>query len=95
MIDELLTELGDDSEDFTDQEVEQAIVAPSVDKMIAHLRDVRCPQCGGPIEVKGGHALRRRVPHLYGRMQLICAEQHEHPIVFRLDWLQGSSSVSA
>lgn len=87
---ELPSELDDDSEDLTDAEVEHAIIVQSEDKLVAHLRSARCTQCAQPIETQG-HALRRRAPFMYGRMTLVCAQRHEQPIVFRLEWLHGSS----
>lgn len=91
MIDLLPPELGDDSEDFSDAEVAQAIAMPNADRMISHLRNVRCPECSTPIEV-GSHALRRRAPFFYGRMVARCIDHHEHTIIFRLDWMQPGSS---
>ena len=90
MID-LPPELGDDSEDFSDAEVAQALPMPSADRLISHLRDVQCPQCAGPIEGRA-HALRRRAPFFYARMVARCAERHEHTIIARLDWMQHGSS---
>jgi hypothetical protein len=92
---EIPAELGDDSEDFSDEEVALAVALPSVDRVIAHLRELRCSQCGQsmvPIE----HALRRRVPSLYWRMRLRCAvspKAHHDPVlvIIRADWLQESS----
>lgn len=88
MID-LPVELGDDSEDLTDQEVERAIALPNVDRVIAHLRDLCC-ECSKSVQpVK--HELRRRTPSLYWRMQLKCGLGHEMKVVFRIDWLHEST----
>jgi hypothetical protein len=83
-------ELGDDSEDFTDDEVAQALPATNGEDMIRQLREMRCPQCQERIAATK-HALRRRAPFFYGRMLLQCLHQHSKSIVFRLDWLHESS----
>jgi len=88
---EIPAELGDDSEDFSDEEVALAVALPSVDRVIAHLRDLRCPQCEqGMAAIE--HALRRRVPSLYWRMRVQCAAHHDPVLVIiRADWLHESS----
>lgn len=87
---DLPIELENDSEDLTDEEVKSAISVASVDAMINVLRETRCSQCNQPIEVVS-QALRRRVPFLYNRVILHCAENHDQVIIFRTDWLPGSS----
>jgi len=83
-----IPELEDDSEDLTDEEVESAIAVANVDAMLKRLRDARCPECEKEIEVFA-HALRRRVPFLYARMDLQCQKEHSHTIIFRADWLSS------
>ena len=85
--------LGDDSEDFSDGEVDLAVVLPSLDRVIAHLRELRCPQCKqGMAAIE--HARRRRAHLTYWRMRMQCAEQHDSVlVVIRADWLQQDGDV--
>jgi hypothetical protein len=85
---EIPPELEEDSEDFTDQECEQAIAVPSVDAMLKHLHGVRCPECEGTVEFDE-HALRRRAPFFYARMEMRCGKGHNGKIIFRADWLSS------
>lgn len=95
MID-LPIELGDDSEDLTDEQVENAIAVPGAEQMLKHLREMRCCECQEKVSVvRNGHALRRRTPFLYGRMIVRCENNHEKTIAFRLDWLAAMQHGSS
>jgi len=84
----LPSELEEDSEDLTDAEVETAVAVPSVDAMLERLRQLRCQECDGEVEVNA-HALRRRTPFFYARMGFRCTNGHDGNIVFRADWLSS------
>lgn len=88
--DDLPANLGDDSEDLLDAEVEQAKEIASIEALLAHLKETRCATCEQPIETSR-HALRRRAPHMYWRMTLRCAAAHETKLVVRADWLSQES----
>jgi uncharacterized protein with PIN domain len=88
---ELPAGLEDDSDDLSDEEVAQAIALPNVDRVIAHLRAMRCPQCEKEV-APTSHARRRRVPSLYWRMRVRCSENHASVlVVVRMDWLHEDS----
>jgi hypothetical protein len=94
-VDDLDTALVEDSEDLTHAEVDRSIITCGVDELIAHVKAWKCERCGQPTEgAPSNHALRRRAPHLYARMRVVCAnpEQHESTLVFRVDWLQSEST---
>lgn len=83
----------EDSEDLTDEEIENAIETESEDDMAKKV----------VAELSPGHAslgksdaryalhrqeLRRRKPHLYNRVSLCCAGEPDKVLVYRVDWLQ-------
>ena len=76
-----------DSEDLTDEEISISFVVSSVDAMIAFLQDLTCDE--GHKFVPSAHSLRKRKPHYYHRIDLVCAEgTHTGRVTFRADWLQ-------
>lgn len=83
----------EDSPDLTDEQVAQAIVMPSVDAEIAHLRAMSCPIDTSTL-LRDSHALRRRGAFFYDCITLSCCLDgtHKVEVVFRADWLLARSS---
>ncbi len=84
----VLKDLGEDSPDLTDDEVERAIPALSTTDIAERLGS--CPRCGAP-SVKVQYAVRRRKPHTYWRVSVVCEKEHESQLVFRIDYEQEES----
>lgn len=81
------TEESPDSEDLTDEEIERAFPASSIETMIEFLRERKCES--GHKFLPASHALRKRGDHYYHRVDLVCAENtHTGRVTFRADWLQ-------
>ena len=78
--------LNDDSEDFTDEEVEAAVPVTNEDGLIEHFKKVACGECELPMQ-PNKHALRRRAPFMYSRVRMECGRNHTQTVVLRLDWL--------
>lgn len=89
-------DLDNDSEDLTDEEVASAVIVPSEDSMLKHLKGIRCGKCESPLGKAVRHARRKRAGLQYGRMGFVCAgpEGHAFEITFRMDWLLGNPESS-
>jgi hypothetical protein len=80
-------DLEADSEDMTDDVVAGAVVAASLTEMSNHLtyRICGCDGCTVPVRA-GSFVRRRRKPHVYTRVGLICEAGHRTNLVIRMDW---------
>lgn len=82
----------EDSSDLTDADILGAIQTNSVAEIVTALRSIPCKTCSSQVRVMG-HAIRRRSPHLYWRVKLLCPHQHETHVFFQSDWVkQGEES---
>lgn len=77
-----MIDLRENSEDFTDEEIAQAI---PVTEMPVQMEV--CPTCGGILQDTHHWQLRRRRPHLYNRYRVTCVDGHVILRVFRLDFM--------
>jgi hypothetical protein len=73
----------EDSEDFTAEEAEMAILAPTATFVIQSADEAAQDQ-SVPIR----YELRRRKPHMYCRALIGKPEAPDKVLVFRLDWLK-------
>lgn len=80
----------EDSKDLTAEEIEQAIVTTNVDALIASLRGQMCSTCQQEF-ADAAYKLLRRSPFYYSRMRMFCRHGHSNTLLFRIDWLGGSS----
>ena len=80
----------EDSPDLTDAEVLGAAEVAGAADLVKHIQGAKCDQCLGPVSVNG-HALRRRAPHLYWRILLVCRSGHHSSQVFQTDWVRGET----
>lgn len=79
----------EDSEDLTDEEVASAVPVPNVEGVLKLMLAEKCTTCGWPMG-PDAHLLRRRKPHLYWKLPLVCRAPEEHMrklLVIRVDWL--------
>ena len=76
----------DDSEDLTDEEIAAALPTSGESGIVRAIQALNCDLCGEPFS-GNAHELRRRKPHLYWRVRLVCAKGHMVKRVFLADWL--------
>jgi len=74
-------DIREDSEDLTPEEIAQA--SPVMEMPV---EEGACSVCGEPLR-KVRHILRRRRPHLYSRLSVVCSNGHPVVKTFRLDFL--------
>lgn len=77
----------DDSEDLTDEEIDQAVEVGSP-LQLAEVVGEHIKKTAGQQLKK--HELRRRKPHLFWRVRL---ESPEEVLVFQVDWLEQLASA--
>lgn len=77
----------DDSPDLTDEEIASAVATVSSDAIVSAVQSARCSTCQQGSMRLTSHELRRRKPHLYWRVGLVCAQGHNASMVFLTDWL--------
>lgn len=74
----------EDSDDLTDDEIEAAVETRGPDDL-AHL------VCEAIKESRkftvDAHELRRRGEHLYYRCHMVCAQEPDRVLIYRVDWL--------
>lgn len=77
----------EDSPDLTDADIVGAHPTTGVGDIVSALRSNPCETCSGHVRV-AGHAIRRRRPHLYWKVKLLCSSEHESFVFFQSDWVK-------
>ncbi len=84
-------DLEADSDDLTDDEVEGALPSEGPDDLLAHLSSRVCGADGCALHPTPlAYALRRRKPHLYTRIAVVCPATHRTDLVIRTTWVGPS-----
>ena len=76
----------EDSEDLTDEEISEAVHVEGPTGIVDYLAGMQCRTCSDKLRVRE-HVLRRRKPHLYWRVTLVCEQQHQQSTLFLTDWV--------
>ena len=75
----------ENSPDLSDVEISVARETSSMSDL-AHKIGQKCSTCGEPTAVIK-HSIRRRLPHTYWRVGLLCNNGHPERETFVIDWL--------
>lgn len=81
----------EDSTDLSDQEIQSALPTSGVSDIVTALRSTPCSTCGLMTQI-AKHSIRRRLPHLYWRVDLVCRNEHSTKKTFCADWIKGGES---
>jgi hypothetical protein len=74
------------SDDLSDEEIEQALSTSSNEDIAKGLIDQKCLTCGKTLQVLR-HEKRFRFPHFYWRSRMTCSDGHSEQRVFQVTWL--------
>jgi hypothetical protein len=84
-------ELEEDSPDLSDTEIEGAILAPEAGSVVKFLKETVCVEEGCSAAITPtSHALKRRKPSMFWKVDLRCASGHNRALVFRVPWLPAT-----